>query len=225
MPKIISEASVAVIRPGSTSPTMIANPFYNYRRRDIGVATIRDANADTELLDTFVERQLLTNSLFSDTSFDDFSVNLEDIHNLVHVQIGGDMADVFRAAFDPVFWLHHCNVDRLTAMYQASHPDLYLTPHPRSPTFALSGPGPDDLSTPLYPFRHPNAKEWTSNDVKTAESIFDYGYAYPEVPYGKSRDELKLIATERANQLYGPKIDSSFEGEESGADGMFLELP
>ena len=34
-------------------------------------------------------------------------------HGQVHVAVGGDMSEVARAARDPVFWLHHCNVDRL----------------------------------------------------------------------------------------------------------------
>lgn len=34
-------------------------------------------------------------------------------HDSVHGSIGGDMGDPGRAARDPIFWLHHCNVDRL----------------------------------------------------------------------------------------------------------------
>jgi tyrosinase len=34
-------------------------------------------------------------------------------HGRVHNAVGGDMADVSRAAGDPVFWVHHCNIDRL----------------------------------------------------------------------------------------------------------------
>ena len=34
-------------------------------------------------------------------------------HNAVHVRIGGWMADPDTAALDPIFWLHHCNIDRL----------------------------------------------------------------------------------------------------------------
>lgn len=33
-------------------------------------------------------------------------------HNGVHVQIGGSMAGVATAGQDPIFWMHHCNVDR-----------------------------------------------------------------------------------------------------------------
>jgi len=34
-------------------------------------------------------------------------------HNLVHVDVGGWMGNVDAAAADPIFWLHHANVDRL----------------------------------------------------------------------------------------------------------------
>lgn len=34
-------------------------------------------------------------------------------HNVVHGTIGGAMGDVGTAPSDPVFWTHHCNVDRL----------------------------------------------------------------------------------------------------------------
>ena len=127
-----------------------------------------------------------------------------------------------RKILDTANIVSHCNIDRLMAMYQASHPGVALTPRTRSQTFALGGDGPDDLSTPLYPFRRSNGVEWTSNDIKTAESIFATGYAYPEVPAGRSGESLRIFTTERANQLYGPNLQAaSFVGNESGAAGMF----
>lgn len=187
---------------------------------------MRGDTAEADLVSTFAERKSLTNALFTANSYNAFSFDLEDIHNLVHVLIGGDMVDIAVSAFDPIFWLHHCNVDRLMALYQASHPNVYLTPAPRTETFALSGEGPDDLSTPLYPFRHPDAKEWTSDDVKTAESIFTYGYAYPEVPSGRTGGALRTFAIQKVNQLYGPKTeDLSLRGEESGVPGRCTISP
>ncbi|KZN55264.1 tyrosinase family protein [Pseudoalteromonas luteoviolacea] len=39
---------------------------------------------------------------------------LENVpHNKVHVDIGGAMGDPDTAALDPIFWLHHANIDRL----------------------------------------------------------------------------------------------------------------
>ncbi|HEY6124610.1 MAG TPA: tyrosinase family protein, partial [Steroidobacteraceae bacterium] len=45
--------------------------------------------------------------------FDTFSNDLaSNPHNTVHNQIVGNMGAVATAGRDPVFWLHHCNVDR-----------------------------------------------------------------------------------------------------------------
>jgi tyrosinase len=41
-------------------------------------------------------------------------------HNSVHVMIGGPsgfMSDPLLAGLDPIFWLHHCNIDRLWAAW------------------------------------------------------------------------------------------------------------
>ena len=38
-------------------------------------------------------------------------------HNTVHVMIGGFMMDPDLAGLDPIFWLHHCNIDRLWAAW------------------------------------------------------------------------------------------------------------
>lgn len=39
-------------------------------------------------------------------------------HNTTHVAVGGDMADMISPR-DPIFWLHHCNIDRLWARWNA----------------------------------------------------------------------------------------------------------
>jgi hypothetical protein len=38
-------------------------------------------------------------------------------HNVVHVQVGGWMGDPDTAAQDPIFWLHHANIDRLWELW------------------------------------------------------------------------------------------------------------
>ncbi len=46
--------------------------------------------------------------------FAQFSNNFEGSpHGAIHVLIGGRMGSVPTAANDPVFWLHHCNIDRI----------------------------------------------------------------------------------------------------------------
>ena len=58
--------------------------------------------------------------------------SLEGIHDTIHVDVGGrgHMGDPAVAAFDPIFWLHHCNVDRLLALWQMAYPDVYVSPGP-----------------------------------------------------------------------------------------------
>jgi tyrosinase len=38
-------------------------------------------------------------------------------HNDVHSKLGGWMGDPATAAQDPIFWLHHCNIDRIWAVW------------------------------------------------------------------------------------------------------------
>src|SRR3954454_20594503 len=42
-----------------------------------------------------------------------FSDALEGLHDAVHMWVNGTMGDIAYAAFDPVFWAHHCMVDRI----------------------------------------------------------------------------------------------------------------
>jgi tyrosinase len=42
-------------------------------------------------------------------------------HNFIHTWIGGDMGTVTTAAYDPIFYIHHCNVDRIWAIWQTIH--------------------------------------------------------------------------------------------------------
>lgn len=55
--------------------------------------------------------------------FLDFSGQLEDLHGRVHVWVGGSMASIATAAFDPIFWAHHTMIDRLWRLWQLKHPN------------------------------------------------------------------------------------------------------
>ena len=58
-----------------------------------------------------------TRASLAERGFDRFSDTLENgLHGTVHVDIGGrggDMSGFDTAGLDPIFWLHHCNIDRL----------------------------------------------------------------------------------------------------------------
>jgi tyrosinase len=58
--------------------------------------------------------------LYGLSDFRQFSERLRiGWHNFIHMWIGGDMAVVSTAAFDPIFYVHHCNVDRIWAIWQS----------------------------------------------------------------------------------------------------------
>ncbi len=72
----------------------------------------RDMNDGSLIPPQFVVDDL--NTALAQTVFNGFSPSLEDSpHGQVHVAVGGDMGSVPTSARDPLFWLHHCNIDRM----------------------------------------------------------------------------------------------------------------
>ena len=61
-----------------------------------------------------------TPTVMQATNFVDFWSGLEGIHNSVHVWVGGSMASIPTAPADPIFWMHHANIDRLWWQWQQS---------------------------------------------------------------------------------------------------------
>jgi tyrosinase len=53
--------------------------------------------------------------------FASFQRVLEQVHNNVHLAVGGTMSGASSPA-DPIFFLHHANIDRLWAQWQTNHP-------------------------------------------------------------------------------------------------------
>lgn len=91
---------------------------------------------------------------FSNTAYSDGRGNwynsLENMHDAIHSLVGqtGHMAYLPYAAFDPIFWLHHTNVDRLFAIWQAIYPDSYTTPQADAEgTFTNAPDGTEDVNT------------------------------------------------------------------------------
>jgi tyrosinase len=54
----------------------------------------------------------------SRTDFLDFSMAVENIHDNVHGWTGGWMGLIPTAAFDPIFFSHHCMIDRIWYLWQ-----------------------------------------------------------------------------------------------------------
>jgi tyrosinase len=80
-----------------------------------------------------------------------FRNNLEgwigpNVHNLVHVWVGGDM-QFSTSPNDPAFYLHHCNVDRIWSAWQARWPEVPYVPPADAPEALLFHRAGDALYT------------------------------------------------------------------------------
>jgi len=56
--------------------------------------------------------------VLQDSDWASFSDRLESYHDDVHVWVGGDMVDITTAGYDPVFYAHHCMIDRVWYLWQ-----------------------------------------------------------------------------------------------------------
>jgi len=60
-------------------------------------------------------------ALLEERDFLTFQSELENIHDGVHVWTGGTMGQIPVAAYDPVFYAHHCMIDRVWYLWQLRH--------------------------------------------------------------------------------------------------------
>ncbi|KAK6351377.1 hypothetical protein TWF718_004538 [Orbilia javanica] len=124
--------------------------------------------------------------------------SVESIHDAIHGLVGGEghMAVVDTSAMDPIFWLHHCNVDRIIAMWQVLYPNSWTSSQVTLFGTRTNPAGSrEDSTTGLAPFyRWPNTM-WTSN---TARNTRNFYYTYPETD-----NTTPAALRTRIQQLYG----------------------
>ena len=89
--------------------------------------------------------------------FEVFSSNLRNIHGRVHVWVGGTMGTPRFAAFDPIFWAHHCMVDKIWWDWQQNNVIENIPSHYR------------DMALPPF-----------NGTVETYLDTFRLGYDYSE---------------------------------------------
>ncbi|KAE8393458.1 common central domain of tyrosinase-domain-containing protein [Aspergillus alliaceus] len=140
-------------------------------------------------------------------------LSLEFIHNNVHNWVGGTdylrsgderfwgaghMSSIGVASFDPIFYLYHCNVDRLTAIWQVLNPDHWFDKPQQG------DPLPVDALTPFHV--DTKYKYFTSNDTQSWRKL---GYDYDTVKQpGTNKDRSISDVKKLINELYGqPALD------------------
>ena len=107
-------------------------------------------------------------------------------HNNIHMWIGGDMGDM-RSPQDPIFWFHHCNVDRLWAEWSAARvakgEDAALPPKTSKSRFGTFT-SDEWLNASLGDFWDLSGKPVKSK-VADVQKTTVLGYTYDTLPGGR----------------------------------------
>ncbi|KAL8790996.1 MAG: hypothetical protein Q9195_006070 [Heterodermia aff. obscurata] len=224
--------------------------FYEHPGKEIAVPLIPERNL-TERTAYILQAYQTYNAMSNDAyrkgaaKAEDAELwgSLEDIHNAIHNLVGGTgkpdddnafighMASVPNSAFEPLFWLHHANIDRLFDIWQALHEDdlkdyTFVLEHGAGwGDFVVAPKDPENKHSPLYPFRPEVDKWYSSDDVKKTEK---FGYTYPETA-GLSyptTDHQKSVLYEKISQTYEspPKlIQDSKQGIETAGQNLLAQ--
>ena len=118
-------------------------------------------------------------------------------HNLIHGFVGGDMGRLDRSPNDPLFWLHHANIDRIWTLWREKHGGQ---PYPRA---WLA----ESLGGFLDPAGRPVPEVLAASTLETTA----FGYAYPFDPtppivfaVGPGRPVIRRRSYSWAMQRMGP---------------------
>jgi len=150
-------------------------------------------------------------------------VPLESPHNSIHLAVGGcdvpvynkspipgangDMGENDTAALDPIFYFHHCNIDRVFWLWQKKHgatDELEIIPeYPGTNTIDNQGPTPGfapntwlTLDSPLEPFKKNETDYYNSKDCINIET--QLGYTYSQ---GSMDDHASLFLAEKQDEF------------------------
>ncbi|KAK9809904.1 hypothetical protein WJX72_001370 [[Myrmecia] bisecta] len=122
------------------------------------------------------------------------AMSIEQVHDKIHVDVGGTKGQMSYpevAGLDPIFFFHHCQVDRLLAQWQAAHPLTYVEPREEvsdSQNY-LTGTGQEKTGPdyPLHPFRSDtHGGFWSSAMVRDTRVL---GYTYDTLQTPQAADE------------------------------------
>jgi tyrosinase len=138
----------------------------------------------------------------------------------------GDMGENETAAFDPIFFFHHCFVDRVFWLWQQRHGatdklDIIAgyagtDSHTQGATPGMEPETPLTLDTPLYPFTKADGTPYTSMDCINIEKLgITYGPGSlqgPPAPRTPTGQDSRVIAVSGINPatIHGSFLVSAF---------------
>lgn len=157
-------------------------------------------------------------------------VPLESPHNSMHLAVGGfdvpsfdvsaipgangDMGENDTAGFDPIFFFHHCFIDRMFWLWQKKHGQTdaleVMAEYPGTNTVDSQGPTPGmapnswlTLESPLAPFRKDDGTAFASVDCINIEKQLGYTYGPGSLEEQAARPALAAAQSTRALRVWG----------------------
>jgi tyrosinase len=139
-PRFIPDAYSRRTLPGGGGPNPLASqaiprmtqpPIPGQPRKTVRANNPPDSGSQPTA--QFIDRTLLNMK-----NYFQFSLALENVHDGIHGLVGGTMANIGWAAYDPIFWAHHVMIDRIWALWQDRN--------------GIAGPTPDMFEEVLQPF-------------------------------------------------------------------------
>lgn len=129
-------------------------------------------------------------------------------HDVVHVNIGGWMGSFERAARDPVFWLHHANIDRLWEVWLREE-NSHANP--------ISGQG-DPWLNQTFTFFDENGTTVTMTGSQIVDTVKQLNYRYDDQMPSRRRplrrleiprvERPRIFAMAEPKQLIKKKLES-----------------
>jgi len=160
--------------------------------------------------------EVLTETTYSSLGADQgFCANLDlGLHGTVHVGVGNStdgMGLVPWAADDPIFWLHHCNIDRIWASWNA---------------LGNANPSDAEFTSKPFPFADPNGSQvvFTAGQVLSLQQA-GYGYDALVGENGQAVAQTARLETRRPLPFQLPQFDVANAATTEPRLGAPLEAP
>ncbi|KAK2004991.1 Di-copper centre-containing protein [Colletotrichum falcatum] len=226
MPTVVINKPVA----GTVQPTVVRNPLYgfqypksaldgqfgafngaNHTNRCVKDGESYPATANN-MLAGYNLKEKVYNVFVRASSFDEMvsaqnqGANFEGPHGEVHVAAacGQDLAFLSISAFEPLFWLHHANYDRLVALWQAlrfENATMHFS-YASDALFATPARTTVTPQYPIWPFMGSGGEPLTSESVT---HIRDWGYTYEPMRFwDQAPGETKMAVSRTVNTIYSP---------------------
>ncbi|KAI0022596.1 hypothetical protein F4780DRAFT_185715 [Xylariomycetidae sp. FL0641] len=180
----------------STDPAAVSNNTFVAHSLDTHLPTIQQRLYN--LFANYGNYTTFSNEEWIPVGNDGSDDSVESLHDTIHILGGGGwghLSIIAYSSFDPLFFLHHANLDRIFAMWQVVHNDTYVVPTPALyASHTTDNNQIEDAQTPLTPFFSNETAFWTSDMVRDHKV---FGYTYAEVATNNRTDVITAI-----NRLY-----------------------